>query len=423
MIVLIPEKIPAHNKGEEALFRGIMATLQSINPTKIYLYSKHPEYDVKVYGAECELLMESLIPDSEDPKSKKLIQVLYSLPLHFLFAIIFRLSPFVAQSLFRGKLWQVYREMDLGLAGHDSAFTIMHNLFVVFCKLMGKPVVIYGTSILPFLYERRWVRFLTKFCLNMTDLVTTREELSYKALIEKIGVCPDRIRLTADKAFILDPVDRDIAAGLLVKYGVEIGRRPLIGMTVVNKTGIFNTINVDFNYHLKVISEVVDWLVQEKGAHIVFFPHSIGPSEADDDRIAARAVYELCNCKESIALIEDDYSVAELKGMIGCCDFFIGERTHSVIGAVSMTVPAISISHPRDLRTIGILGMTVGIGDMIYNISELSVDSLLSFIRKGWSERERIHKHLSLVIPEVKKLVMQNGDYVQEVLRGRTVVN
>ena len=85
LTVYIPEYIPAHNKGEEALFLGIRKTLEGLNIGKIYLYSVDPIYDQRCYGPPVEVVTETIIPRSRQHKFKKLLQILKYIPGHLIY--------------------------------------------------------------------------------------------------------------------------------------------------------------------------------------------------------------------------------------------------------------------------------------------------------------------------------------------------
>ena len=88
LTVYIPEYIPAHNKGEEALFLGIQKTLDGLNVGKIYLYSVLPEDDQLCYGHSVEVVTETIIPRARQAKLDKLIHVLKYVPGHLIYACL-----------------------------------------------------------------------------------------------------------------------------------------------------------------------------------------------------------------------------------------------------------------------------------------------------------------------------------------------
>lgn len=425
--ILIPETIPAHNKGEEAIFYGILSTLDFIPEKKIYLFSNSPSYDKKQYNHHVEII--SSIGSLANPINKKHSKLSYlfkCIPLHIVYALLYRMNKHIARKLFTSHIWKVYDEIDLIIAGHDNAFNMKHNLLLLFCKLIGKHSVIYGCSIKPFVLENMYNKYLTRFCLNMVGLITVREEISQSILTEKVGVRKGLVKLTADKAFLLKPVDKKGAVKLLKKHDILYGSEVIIGMTVVHKTGILNLLlknKTEFNIdkHTTIISQFVDFIIESIGAKVVFFPHSIGPGEADDDRIAAKIVFDKCSHKQRIRLINEDLPASELKGMIGCCDFFVGERTHSVIAATSMYVPSISISHSKDYRTLGILGLMVGMKDRIYYVETLDFITLKQFFLDAWNKRNDIRDSLIEKIPEVIKKVEDNKIYLKKFLQEKNI--
>jgi polysaccharide pyruvyl transferase WcaK-like protein len=299
----------------------------------------------------------------------------------------------------------------------------MHNLLILFCKIIGKPVAIYGASITPPIYTRAWARFLTRFCLQKADLVTMREGVSSRILVEQVGVKPEVLKVTADNAFLLPSADRRASIAMLEKNGIKVGQDKIIGVTIVHKTGILSTMSSTARGHVGVMSRFMDFIAEKTGAKIVLFPHSIGPTEADDDRVASAYVYSQSKHKDQVSYISGDHCASILKGMIGCCDFFIGERTHSVIAAVSMGVPSMSISFPEDYRTIGILGEMVGISRWIYNVKELDLLSLQELFTHAWNDREQIRDILHERIPQVIDMAHSNGRYLEEVLQRKGLVS
>ena len=119
--ILIPEKIPAHNKGEEAILLGIRKTLECLDEEfKIFLYSESPEYDGKRYYGKAEIITNSMIPESTLPKKEKLAHLLKSGIKHLMF---WACPKSLRNLLFKDRMWAVYSEVDLVILGHDNAFS------------------------------------------------------------------------------------------------------------------------------------------------------------------------------------------------------------------------------------------------------------------------------------------------------------
>ena len=423
LTVYIPEYIPAHNKGEEALLLGIQKSLDGLDVGKIYLYSVAPEYDQLRYGHSVEVVTETIIPRARQSKLDKLIHVLSYVPGHLIYACLRKLSARFAGKVFSKGIYKVYNEMDFVLAAHDNSYAAMHNVLILFCRFIGVPIAIYGTSIQSFAYKNKLMKFLFNFALERVDMATCRETISYEIIRQKLGVKNPNIHLTADKAFIVDSKPIEAGMEILRVHGVHPDKKPLIGITVVHQTEVFRNsfkyisdIDQKLDYHWKRIADLVEHIVETTGGHIIFLPHSVGPRDISDDRLAARGVFERCACKESLTLIEKDYSVQELKAVIGCCDFFVGERTHSTIGAACMHVPFLSVTFSEDYRTWGILGKTLDMEEWIHDLGKDCLQEITDHFDRAWKQRDATRDRLQFAIIKAKAKTMENRRHLREML-------
>ena len=422
--ILIPESIPAYNKGEEAIFRGIQKTLEFMPEKKIYLYSENPEYDKKQYGNDVEIITTTFIPDAQLPVKEKLILLVRNITQYLCYACC---PKFLKRKLFKNRLWRIYEEIDLVIMGHDNAFSFSHNFLILFFKLLNKNIVVYAATIMAHKCKGYIKRKITKFCLNKANLVTLREKKSFEFLND-MGLTPPYIACTADLAFLLDPIPMPEAIELLKENGVEKKDTPLVGMTVAFDSIVYRYGFVDikdpvekYKAHARILAKIIDFLIEKLHANVVFFPHSTDARKEENDyKLACDIIKNVIN-KSRVINMQKDYFACQLKGMIGCCDLFIGERIHSVIAALSMKVPSIVLSNKTDVRVCGIIGEMLGQYDWIYNNERVDVTSLKQLIDKAWEEREVIQKKLETVIPAAMKLAMINGELLKEVMYSRKI--
>ncbi|BDQ35474.1 polysaccharide pyruvyl transferase family protein [Pseudodesulfovibrio portus] len=423
MKVLIPENIPAHNKGEEAILRGILRTFGDIEVEKLYLYSTSPDYDQKIYGNPVEVITDTLIPYARTTKWVKIKHLLGQIPKHLLYLIMRKIDKGLPSKFFKSKLFQAYDEVDCVICAHDNAYAIMHNALILFCNFINVPVVVYGTSLKSFVYERPLAKAAFKMGLERVNLATTREALSYSIVRDKLEIRNANIHLTADKAFLVSPDDASVGRTVLEKHGLDVDKDVIVGATLVNKTDVFHGClksiadeSEKMAARVSIYAQYFDYIVEKCGAKIAFFPHSIGPKEFHDDRVMARRVLEACKHKDQMVAIEDDLSVSTLKSMQLHCAFFTGERTHSCIGAASVLTPFLSLTYEDDHRTWGILGEMVGAKEWIYNISKMEKETLTAAFDNAWDNKKKIVAHLEERIPQVVDNSMMNGHHLKQLL-------
>jgi polysaccharide pyruvyl transferase WcaK-like protein len=337
-----------------------------------------------------------------------------------LWAVLHKFGLSVNRS-FCGKKLQEYYDADIVLntggddLTEDYVFQFSYFVNLLFAILLDKPVIICAESIGPF--KRKWTKFIAMFVLNGTKLITLREERSLKHL-QEIGVNKPPIYVTADVAFILEPPPDQRIKEILAKEGIN-EPIPLIGISVskiISNYGFpeLKSRKDKYNEYVKLMSKVINYLVETLNATIVFVPHVIGPGEDNDDRIVADGICKLIKNKDKIISIKEEYTPEELKGIIGQCDLFIGARMHATIASTSMHVPTVAIAYSD--KTHGIIGTMLGYEAYVLDIKDLSYDKLISKINDAWENRYKMKKDLEMKMPEIKEKAMLNGKLVKKLI-------
>lgn len=297
------------------------------------------------------------------------------------------------------------------MSGEYGINTLSSFINLSYAILLGKPVVLYGESLGYF--RNPILNSIAKFVFNRTKLILAREELSKKYLDDN-NITRPKIYVTADPAFLLNPVPQSRVFEILSNEGINEIQKPLIG---INPSGLISRFRG--KGHQKAEEEsadikagVIDNLVENLNATIIMIPHVY--TSNDDDRIAInRIVLEVKN-KSKVKIIKNEYTPQELKGIIGQCDLFIGARMHATIASTSMLVPTVGIAYSHKMH--GIIGKMLGQEKYVLDIKDLDYESLISKINDAWENREEIKKELEMKIPMIKEKAMLNGKLVKELV-------
>ena len=174
--------------------------------------------------------------------------------------------------------------------------------------------------------------------------------------------------------------------------------KPLIGVTVTqeifhNSFPAFKSFEMKYKKSLELMSSLMDYIVEKYDVEIMFLPHCIGPTKDLDDRVVSMDIISKTRNKDKIKLITQEYTPEELKGLIGQCDMFIGERLHSVVGAISMGVPSIAILHNNNRN--GLIEPVLN-NKWICDAKEINLEFLKEKIDSLWSERDEIREELEI---------------------------
>lgn len=430
--IFIAEDIPSLNKGEVAILKGIINTLRtSLGDVEITLLSLlHPKIDIPRYSAE-DIKIINGISDFHLPSlfkrssfTKILIFGICAFQ-HILFLLLYTFLGLNAIRVMGREIWKEYFNSDLIIIGHDHTLLSFSHLYIIpFAKILRKPIVIYagGASISGLnKVHALLVKILLKILLNKVDLILLREDDSYKFL-KRIGIYRPPMYVTADVAFLLQPISHERVKEILLYEGIK-EVNPIIGVTM-NKKVLSHTFphlkNKQKRYEMgiELMAQVIDHLIDTLNATIVFVPHSIGPTKEFDDRITAREIYQISKNKQRIRIISNEYTAEELKGLIGHFNLFIGTRIHSIISSTSMHVPSIAIAKFSDHRAHGIIGKMLGQQKWICYAETLDYDVLVSKIKEAWFMRNEIKRNLVSIIEIVKKRAFLNGYLVSSLLNA-----
>jgi len=425
--ILIPEDIPSANKGEAALFFGIAKTLSLFGQSRIKLFSLHPDVDRCSYGDHAEIIdVRGIVPahllDGMGSLGSKAMNYLGFMIKCLMFGILYNFLGMSSLRFMRHDLWRYCVEADIVLMCHDSFYApLYHGPLILVFKILGKPVMIYGSTILPpdisSPYILRLLRnALNRFILKKVDWITLRERLSciyIRSLdVRKVDVYPDL-------AFIADTAPDDEIEKIFSAEGIPSGI-PLCGFAFSQK---------EINYAhpelspgerrekaLASLVAMMDHITGVLGMHAVFIPHAIGPTPRVDDRIAADWVKERCANQGMVTIIRHDYTQMQLRGMAKKLDLTVGMRLHFTIDALCHQVPSLLITHRDEYRCHGIIGDMLGQSKYIYNIEAITPGDLIESISDLWMNREQVKADLSQRIPTVADETIKHAEKAKEIL-------
>jgi colanic acid/amylovoran biosynthesis protein len=284
--------------------------------------------------------------------------------------------------------------------------TFIHSAYVLTAVMLEKRTIIFAQSMGPF--RTCATRALVAAVLRAVDLVLAREVITLD-LLRGMGIPQNRLRLTADAAFLLPSVSSDRVESVVRYLG-----RPLVGLNMsalaLRRGG--QQRGSDARPEIPAAEEVAgfaDGLADELNCYIVLVPHRLGPGRERDDRVVLREVWERMRVKERAALITEAYTPMEVKSLIGQCDLFIGARMHSNIAALSQAVPTVAISYSH--KTQGIMSM-LDAEEWVYDIGSREIDRLLTLCKRAFEERDSIRARLEKRLPQVLANSASNGDAV-----------
>ena len=318
MRYILYSHIGSGNRGCEATARSLHELVGSLD-NELCIFSEDREEE-KICGTE------------------KYASVLYTPsveglhPVSSIFSLLLTKSgidPLASVKYRYGKLFKTVGKNDIGLSTGGDVFCYDQKLadkigyLTTEMKKNGKAVCLMACSVDEKNLTKKTLEILRKF-----DYIFPRESLTEKNL-KKFGI--DNVRTYPDPAFALpkEPV---------AKYSFMDGR-DYIGINYSSYTNHGRESGEKYSSIIRFIRDIL----ANTGMNIILIPHVFWNEE--NDLALLRKIKGDFKNEDRVIIVEDKYNSSQLKYIISKCRFFIGSRTHSVIGAYSSGVPTLALGY------------------------------------------------------------------------------
>jgi colanic acid/amylovoran biosynthesis protein len=301
-------------------------------------------------------------------------------------------------------------DLICSLAGGDSFsdiyglrrffYVTLPQLLVLF---LNRPLMLLPQTLGPF--NGTIARKVAAFILRHADRVYARDRESGLEVGPMIEGRIAGVGFSYDMAFLLKPFAPANEPEWLKR--VSVGNRPLVGLNV---SGLLyhggytgkNMFGLKADY-AKLVRRIIQFFIEEKGAHVALVPHVFGaPNDLDSDPVASATLYKELQklYPDRLHLVEGEYDQHEIKYLIGKCDFFLGSRMHACIAALSQSIPAIGLAYSK--KFVGVL-RTIGAENLVVDLRQNSTEEIISLIDSAYTSRESIRRDLASRMTSVKK--------------------
>ena len=292
--------------------------------------------------------------------------------------------------------------------------TLPGRLFnLLYGTIIGKPVGISGHSFGPF--RRRAYRMLARFVFNRLDLLCCRHAHDV-AVLTDLGVHNPRIEVTADNAWLQRSSSPDRARDIFSQEGVHWDNKDLHVSLSAIRTTLYRGDNVEEAHqrYIKCMAKLVDYLVLNWRAKVVFVSTctNIGNTDADD-RLVADEIKQLVTNRDSLSILEGQYTAADLKAIYAVMDLHVGTRMHSNILAASSGTPFVAIA--CETKTFDMVD-EFQLGDCVVDINDINVSELLNVVSIALQERSQLREKILRRLPHLEYRASLNARYVVDLL-------
>jgi polysaccharide pyruvyl transferase CsaB len=323
------------------------------------------------------------------------------------------------------------RALILGGGGLIQDGTSAYNLpiyaaYVALARLLGVRVIGWGLGAEPL-----WTllgRLCARFICNSSDYFSVRDAIS-KRLLERAGVAPGKIRVTADPAILLEPEPAEedcppdgrptiifcmrhlpvIEPGFSLTYLLPVSVRHRLGTERRQEPGRVEAL-------VEATARGIKVATQELGARAVLLPLWPGRDDEMLDVIeeAALAIGVPGDAMQR-EHIED--TPGKFASFVGKADLLVSMRLHALIFAASQGVPMLAISYAR--KVSGFM-QELGFERWVVEVETRTPppEELETKLRRLWSMRQEETKRLKEAANREIALATQDAEEITHLLRG-----
>lgn len=255
--------------------------------------------------------------------------------------------------------------------------------------IMGKTVAIFPQSISSF--ENIVVRKAVRYVLNKCDLVLPRDQISLQN-VKKLGIQNSKVHLVPDVAINQPYIESEKARHFLKEEGVNLDKRPLVGITISK----FN--EYDYQRYVPVVKELCRFIVTDIKGMVVFVSPNMPYKQEISDLSLAQGLHQELSCKDNVKLLSNLYSPSEFKGMLGELDLFISTRMHASILSTMCGTPTITINSQPKLR--GYMEM-IAQEERACDVNDFTIDKGKQMVGEILAQNVRVRESLAKARLEV----------------------
>jgi polysaccharide pyruvyl transferase CsaB len=299
---------------------------------------------------------------------------------------------------------QAIDDCDLFISGGGSLLqdatsfkSLVYYLLVIGLAKRRRPkVMVLGQGIGPL--RRGISRALTARTLAHLDLITVRDAQSAE-LLRELGI-RDRIEVTADPTFILDPCPAEESGRLLREAG--FGEDEDIIAVSLRKWP--ETPELE-----SAVSKALSALAEKVPARFLLVT-----MQTPDDEELARQVAQAIGKPDRFVVQPALWSANQLLGVLSRCRLVVGMRLHALIFAAAAGTPSLGIVY--DPKVEQFVKMT---GQEGISLGEVSTGLLPDRAVQAWDRREDLASELARTVPPLRDAAMRNFALAAELMSDK----
>lgn len=171
------------------------------------------------------------------------------------------------------------------------------------------------------------------------------------------GVPPERVRVTADMAWLLEPVGPEWGREQLRSWGVSTGGR-LLGVNLMNEKPVRERHGTLF----ETVARFLDRMIETEGFSVLFLANDVHENLGFDRSATLRTLAAMKHRDRTFIAPNEYWPPQRMMSLIACCDATISMRLHFCLFSAVEGVPFVALQRSDKVADLcWDLGWTFGV--------------------------------------------------------------
>ncbi|NDL66013.1 colanic acid biosynthesis pyruvyl transferase WcaK [Acerihabitans arboris] len=375
MKILLVGNHTCGNRGDSAILRGIINSLEELEPNiQIEIISRFATSSSFLLGRQVEedILNNAARRANANLKGKLKRRFYESFIYKALIAHIEKKG--ILQYV---KLPLVYKEFTDTIRKYDAVIQVGGSFFVdlygsiqfehALCALMAKkPIYMIGHSVGPF--KNKAFNDVAKYVFSNVESLILRENVSLN-LMKDSGIPTNKVRAGIDTAWLVsEKIEKNGINYALLHWKSIIINNKTIAMTFRKLAPFDKRLGITQEQYMESFTHLINHLTAA-GYNVVAFSTCTGiEGYNNDDRMVALKIKDKISDNDKFHIIMDEFNDVELGQLLAECVLTIGTRLHSAIISMNFGTPAVAINYEH--KSLGIM-QQLDFSEMAIDIKEL----------------------------------------------------
>ncbi len=335
-----------YNYGCEAIVRGTVNILKTIDPTITVTYVSYNYEDDKKRLKDCDVNI--MMRPKRERKRWSRHNILRKL---FSYIKVRYIMPYDSLDLIKNCDTVFSIGGDIYTLNPDNTCNLELPKFLRRCQKKGLRYILWGASVGKFEKNQSALNFYKKH-LPKIDLIVAREPNTVEYL-RSLGVV-DNVHLAPDPAFFVECPQQ-------IK---ETKERITIGINLSPLSALYKYESIE--RAIVVQTGALISLIELMDCDVILLPHVISPNPNDNDLLYLRKIYESVpsEYQAKITLVDTDPQFIGIKSYLSRCDYVVAARMHCAINAITLSVPTLFLSYSEKAK---------GMAEFIYNSKDFVI--------------------------------------------------